>query len=83
MSKNELSQSMNQETKELLNQLLVSGTLDKYIENKASMSIPQIFDTLGEDGFRELEKNDMGYSLFFGIYSNTLICAICIVILLN
>lgn len=31
--------------------------LDKYIENKASMSIPQIFDTLGEDGFRELEKN--------------------------
>lgn len=30
--------------------------LDKYIENKASKTIPEIFDSLGEDGFRALEK---------------------------
>ncbi len=30
--------------------------LDKYIENKASKTIPQIFDSVGEDGFRLLEK---------------------------
>ena len=30
--------------------------LDKYIENKASKTIPEIFDSLGEDGFRGLEK---------------------------
>lgn len=30
--------------------------LDKYIENKASKTIPEIFDSLGEDGFRVLEK---------------------------
>ena len=42
MSKNELSQSMNQETKELLNQLLVSGTLDKYLENKKATSLEEL-----------------------------------------
>ena len=31
--------------------------LDKYIETKASMSIPNIFDSMGEDGFRALETN--------------------------
>ena len=30
--------------------------LDKYIESKASKSIPEIFDSVGEDGFRALEK---------------------------
>lgn len=30
--------------------------LDKYIESKACKSIPEIFDSVGEDGFRVLEK---------------------------
>ncbi len=30
--------------------------LDKYIEEKVSKTIPEIFDSVGEDGFRALEK---------------------------
>ena len=57
MSKNELSQSMNQETKELLNQLLVSGALDNYIEEKKDSSLEQLFTYDAKGNIKQSNEN--------------------------
>ena len=57
MSKNELSQSMNQETKELLNQLLVSGALVNYIEEKKDSSLEQLFTYDAKGNIKQSNEN--------------------------
>ena len=57
MSKNELSKSMNQETKELLNQLLGSGALDNYIGDNTDSSIEQLLTYDAKGNIKQSNEN--------------------------
>lgn len=57
MSKIELSQSMNQETKDLLNQLLVSGALDNYIGENNCSSLEQLLTYDAKGNIKQSNEN--------------------------